>query len=594
MHWQQEHSPSPPQGARQRQEQEEEEEEEAGKRREEPQGARQEPYKAKEWACVRCTFLNGPNALACGVCTSPKPATAPASSTAETAEAGLANVRARSMSSGGAAKPSQPPQVSIAQLRLGVSVAFLLEFTEKHQKSGKLLPTDSSKDVVENIIKSETAGAKCSFVDHLAASKDELESKWWQQYEHAGLPRKSKQTFFSGSTSSPSTSTAPTMSQSPWTNPVPLTRAWCLWEILCTSRTKATFEIILPPKEEQSLLESLVTRFDSIAAMLATVDVANAKAWKAEDQKKILEAVAETGEGVHGLNKLVVEQLRDWLAKTAKAAIPEEPSSNDPLSLINSVANLLSDQGKLAEAEPLYRRALAGYEEELGATHPDTLVMVNNLAVLLKDQGKMAEAEPLYRRALAGREEKLGATHPDTLVMVNNLAILLSDQGKLAEAEPLYRRALAGYEEELGATHPDTLVMVNNLAGLLKDQGKLAEAEPLYRRALAGKEEKLGATHPDTLATVNNLAVLLYDQGKLAEAEPLYRRALAGREEKLGATHPSTLASVYNLALLMKAERNVAEAKDLMRRAAKGYESVYGPSHPETLDAMQQLRSLDD
>eukprot|EP00808_Paulinella_micropora_P016311 g52657.t1 len=76
--------------------------------------------------------------------------------------------------------------------------------------------------------------------------------------------------------------------QSLWTNPVPLTRAWCLWEILCTFRTKSTFEIILPPKEEKSLLESPVTQegFNSINTMLATVDVANAKAWKAEDQKK--------------------------------------------------------------------------------------------------------------------------------------------------------------------------------------------------------------------------------------------------------------------------------------------------------------------
>eukprot|EP00808_Paulinella_micropora_P030012 g10754.t1 len=61
------------------------------------------------------------------------------------------------------AKPASASQYSTAR--------------EKHQKSGELLPTDSSKDVVENIIKSETAGAKCSFVDHLAASKDELESK---------------------------------------------------------------------------------------------------------------------------------------------------------------------------------------------------------------------------------------------------------------------------------------------------------------------------------------------------------------------------------------------------------------------------------
>eukprot|EP00808_Paulinella_micropora_P020354 g25780.t1 len=47
------------------------------------------------------------------------------------------------MASVGAAKQIQP-EVSIPQL--GVSVAFLLEFTEKHLKSGRLLPTDSSKD----------------------------------------------------------------------------------------------------------------------------------------------------------------------------------------------------------------------------------------------------------------------------------------------------------------------------------------------------------------------------------------------------------------------------------------------------------------
>ena len=44
---------------------------------------------------------------------------------------------------------------------------------------------------------------------------------------------------------------------------------------------------------------------------------------------------------------------------------------------------LLFDQGKYDEAEPLYRRALAGYEEALGPAHPETLGTVNNLALLL-------------------------------------------------------------------------------------------------------------------------------------------------------------------------------------------------------------------
>ena len=48
----------------------------------------------------------------------------------------------------------------------------------------------------------------------------------------------------------------------------------------------------------------------------------------------------------------------------------------------------------------------------------DTLIseiataLVGNLASLLKEQGKLAEAEPLYREALEGRREVLGPRHP--------------------------------------------------------------------------------------------------------------------------------------------------------------------------------------
>ena len=72
------------------------------------------------------------------------------------------------------------------------------------------------------------------------------------------------------------------------------------------------------------------------------------------------------------------------------------------------------------------------------------------MAVLLKAQGKLAEAEPLYRRALEGREQQLGAHHLSTLISVNNLAQLLQAQGKLAEAEPL-RRRVAGSREMAAA-----------------------------------------------------------------------------------------------------------------------------------------------
>lgn len=53
----------------------------------------------------------------------------------------------------------------------------------------------------------------------------------------------------------------------------------------------------------------------------------------------------------------------------------------------------------MAEAEVMCRRALDGYEKAWGPEHTSTLNTVNNLGVLYADQGKMAEAEAIFRRA---------------------------------------------------------------------------------------------------------------------------------------------------------------------------------------------------
>jgi Tfp pilus assembly protein PilF len=62
--------------------------------------------------------------------------------------------------------------------------------------------------------------------------------------------------------------------------------------------------------------------------------------------------------------------------------------------------------------------------------------------LLYADQGKLAEAEKMYIRALQGCEEALGPDHTSTLSTVNNLGLLYADQGKLAKAEKMYIRAL--------------------------------------------------------------------------------------------------------------------------------------------------------
>jgi tetratricopeptide (TPR) repeat protein len=221
----------------------------------------------------------------------------------------------------------------------------------------------------------------------------------------------------------------------------------------------------------------------------------------------------------------------------------------------HGLGDLYSDQGKLKEAEEMYRRALAGKEKALGPDHTSTLSTVNNLGNLYKNQGKVKEAEEMYRRALAGNEKALGPDHTSTLNTVNNLGSLYKDQGKLKEAEDMYQRAVAGNEKALGPDHTSTLDTVNNLGNLYKNQGKFKEAEEMYRRVLAGKEKALGPDHTSTLDTVNNLGNLYKDQGKFKEAEEMYQRALSGCEKALSPDHNRTPLAVERLNALNIADR---------------------------------------
>jgi tetratricopeptide (TPR) repeat protein len=85
---------------------------------------------------------------------------------------------------------------------------------------------------------------------------------------------------------------------------------------------------------------------------------------------------------------------------------------------------------------PLAQRVLAIREKALGADQPDVAASLNNLALLYANQGRYADAEPLYKPALAIREKALGPNHPDIAQSLNNLALLYHNQGRYADAEP--------------------------------------------------------------------------------------------------------------------------------------------------------------
>ncbi|KAI9858058.1 MAG: hypothetical protein M1813_007870 [Trichoglossum hirsutum] len=277
------------------------------------------------------------------------------------------------------------------------------------------------------------------------------------------------------------------------------------------------------------------------------------------------------------------------LAGYEKALGPDHTST---LYAVNNLGNLYSSQGRLTEAEAMYERALAGFEKALGPDHTSTLRTVGGLGDLYKSQGRLVGAEAMCERALAGYEKALGPDHTSTLNAVNNLGNLYSSQGRLTEAEAMYERALAGFEKALGPDHTSTLRTVGGLGDLYSSQGRLVEAEAMYERALAGFEKALGPDHTSTLNAVNNLGNLYSSQGGFAEAEAMYERALAGYEKALGPDHTSTLNTVNNLGLLYSIQGRLAEAEAMYERALAGREKALGPDHTSTLNAVNNLGNL--
>jgi len=261
----------------------------------------------------------------------------------------------------------------------------------------------------------------------------------------------------------------------------------------------------------------------------------------------------------------------------------------DTAARYNDLAYNLNSQGKYAQAQPLYEKALEIRRRLLGDDHPDTALSYNSVAHNLDANGKHAAAQPLFEKALEMRRGLLGDDHPNTVTSYNNLAANLNRQGRYAQAQPLFEKALEVRRRLLGDKNRETALSYNNLAFNLASQGKYAQAQPLYLEALRIHRRLLGDDHPDTATSYNNLASNLKSQGNYTQAQPLYEQALEIRLRVLGEDHPSTATSYNNLALNLKRQGKYAQAQPLYEKALEIDRRVFSDDHPLTADTYNNL-----
>ena len=223
-----------------------------------------------------------------------------------------------------------------------------------------------------------------------------------------------------------------------------------------------------------------------------------------------------------------------------------------------------SEQGRLAEAETAFRKAVA--------LRPKHAAAWNNLGDVLHRLRRNPEAQEAYERALDANERLAPAW--------NNLGVVRLEQGRTADAEKDFQRALA--------LDPSSADAYMNLGNLAAGQGRFAEATVQYRQALA-----LQPDHPLVRINLGNALQNLNLPGEAVDVLREAVRIAPGRVE----AHHNLGNALAELHADVEAE---AEYRAALAIDARSYETWLSLGRLATrsgrrvaaMEALQQVQQL--
>src|SRR5216683_3484698 len=233
---------------------------------------------------------------------------------------------------------------------------------------------------------------------------------------------------------------------------------------------------------------------------------------------------------VHAIGRLDPDVTADWPAYLrlgphlhalfqTTARYVECQNLRDLVAVTTTTAEAHHRCGAIPAGEHLSRAALDVAVPLLGEDDPASLLARHLFAWPLAIQGRLGEAEAIYRSVVTGRRRVLGEEHPDTLWTRHEVAWIAACQGRWAEAETAYRDVLDARRRILGDEHPHTLMTRHGLAWTMALQGRHAAAIDEYQKLLDARRRNLGEDHPDTIATREALERL--HRGQIASARHL-------------------------------------------------------------------------
>ena len=388
---------------------------------------------------------------------------------------------------------------------------------------------------------------------------------------------------------------------SPWNDPLPIRRAWCLFEIANTLKeTDIQFSIYLPTSEVDGMSRAVTEESDILVDALANIQAEKAEAKVVEDRDRIFEVIEQTQGGFYRVNEQVKKGLRDWYVKQMRGLLDKQSTE---IELIMTVASVMLSFGFIAEAK----------------SHVDTcLKMIKKPAqTKLEPNGKKSgttskNAEAITKKVrqkiffLAGkvnlseknRDDALEYFHKshelleslpgkkdiqlaESYLCLGDAQICMRGLTEVRAAESYYNKAKEIIIQTKGE---DNISMAGYFEGMAEcsSRGDLArdkQQELEYTNKVCElRIAHYGEDHPITAKSYNKVGTCLIQQGKKQQGLEYYTKAHSINLTTYGELHESTATDYLRFAGFYhdSHERALGYYKKVLDIAV----TVYGELHP--------------
>jgi hypothetical protein len=180
----------------------------------------------------------------------------------------------------------------------------------------------------------------------------------------------------------------------PWENPIPLSRAWCLWEIFISQKTKVKFEIAMSPSEDSRFIDMIAKDPDSFNLMLSNVDVAKSTSFTPSDRENIFRVIRSTV-GFQKVNEGIIKCIKNTILSRLKTKVEKSGllSSSIPVPVSQKSSTAIPQTTLVPQHE---------------------MALFRSLCLIMKDTGDYHSSLKFALRYTEGVRSSCGSTHPDT------------------------------------------------------------------------------------------------------------------------------------------------------------------------------------